>query len=133
MKVRIPLMIQDPTTTRYHKLEKAVEGFDPDREEYFLDGPVTRRIAVLDFSPVTGELVTGAKFMPPPPRRVRGMPEALREVVAAREAQLLQGGLDGRRSGASESRADHLQGHRSTPADKWDRRAFRQRPTMKEL
>ena len=72
MKVRIPLMIQDPTTTRHHKLEKAVEGFDPDREEYFLDGPVTRRIAVLDFSPETGELVTGATFTPPPPRRVRG-------------------------------------------------------------
>ena len=71
MKIRIPLMIQDPMTAKRRGI-KPIEGFDPDREVFFLDGPVTKRIAILDFSPTTGGLLKGATFRPPPPRRVRG-------------------------------------------------------------
>jgi hypothetical protein len=63
-------MIQDPATSL--KGVKISEGFDPANEEFFLDGPVTRRLAILDFSPENGELVKGAAFHPPPLGRVRG-------------------------------------------------------------
>ena len=71
MKIRIPLMIQDPRTSKLAGIP-ATEGFDPVHEDFFLDGPVTKRVAVLDFSPTTGELLKGAYFRPPPPGRVRG-------------------------------------------------------------
>jgi len=71
LKVRIPLMIQDPMTSKRLRI-KATEGFYPDNEEFFLDGPVTKRVAVIDFSPVTGKPLTSAHFRPPPPRRVCG-------------------------------------------------------------
>lgn len=70
MKVRIPLMIQDPRTSKLEGI-KPIEGFDPE-EEFFLDGPVTKRVAVLDFSPKTGKLQIGAYFRLPPRGRVRG-------------------------------------------------------------
>jgi hypothetical protein len=63
-------MIQDPTTSQSG--EKITEGFDPANEDFFLDGPVTKRLAILDFSPENGELVQGARFHPPPIGRVRG-------------------------------------------------------------
>lgn len=63
MKVRIPIMIDDPYTSR--------QGFKrdyemvPAEEDFFLDGPVTRRVAVLDFDPATGALRPGARYVPP--------------------------------------------------------------------
>jgi len=71
MKVRIPRMIQDPRTARLEGI-KLTEGFDPAREDFFLDGPITKRVAVVDFSPTTGGLVPGARFRPPPRGRKRG-------------------------------------------------------------
>ena len=71
MKVRVPLMIQDPMTAAYKDMPER-EGFDIDREDFFLDGPVTRRVAVVDFEPDTGALLPGARFRPPPPDRVLG-------------------------------------------------------------
>jgi hypothetical protein len=71
VKVRVPLMVQDPTTARIKEMPP-VEGFDIDQEDFFLDGPVARRVAVLDFDPVTGVLVPGVRFLPPAPDRVLG-------------------------------------------------------------
>jgi len=65
MKIRIPLLTQDIQTAEKFKI-KAVEGFDPDREDFFLDGPVTKRVAVLDFDPGSGQLTACALFVPPP-------------------------------------------------------------------
>ena len=71
MKIRIPLMIQDPLTARKGPV-KPTEGFDADREGFFLDGPITDRIAVLDFEPETGRLAQAARFHGPSSGRVRG-------------------------------------------------------------
>jgi hypothetical protein len=60
-------MIQDPLTKRHDM--KMSEGFMPVIDDNFLDGPVTSRIAVLDFDPDTGKLIKGAKFTPPKPGR----------------------------------------------------------------
>ncbi|UCC58375.1 MAG: hypothetical protein JSW14_00110 [Candidatus Bathyarchaeum sp.] len=92
MKARIPLMIQDPRTSTLAGI-RATEGFDPVHEDFFLDGPVTKRVAVLDFSPTTGELLKGAYFRPPPPGRKRGWYSYTRtgpknDVYKAKEKQL---------------------------------------------
>lgn len=67
MKVNLPLMIQDPMTIRtstdpnmprFEKID--VETTDDCRD--FLDGPVTPKVAVLDFDPATGELLPGARL-----------------------------------------------------------------------
>ena len=63
MKVRVPYLIQDPSTIRAKGL-KATEYVTFDREDFCLDGPVTRRVAVLDFDPNTGALVPGVRFVP---------------------------------------------------------------------
>lgn len=59
-------MIQDPRT---RSRKGIVEGFMPETEEFLLDGPVSRRIAVIDFDPDTGKLEQGAKFYPPDSKR----------------------------------------------------------------
>jgi hypothetical protein len=64
-------MIQDPLTARYKEIEP-VEHFDIVNEDFFLDGPVTKRVAVLDFDPKTKVLLAGVPFRPPPPDRVLG-------------------------------------------------------------
>lgn len=71
MLVKIPLMIQDPATARYKGMEKLSEPVKIE-EDYFLDGPITRRIAVLDFCPESGELLKGARFVPPNPGKKTG-------------------------------------------------------------
>jgi len=71
MKVNLPVMIQDPRTSQLEGI-KPVEGFHADREEFFLDGPVTGRLAVVDFDPRTGAVAPGARFRPPAPRRKLG-------------------------------------------------------------
>jgi hypothetical protein len=65
VRVRIPRMIDDPSASTggeppYETATSLEEGF-------FLDGPVTRRVAVLDFDPATGALVPGARYIPPRP------------------------------------------------------------------
>jgi hypothetical protein len=74
MQARIPLMIQDPTTSKkYEGLPNlGLEGFNPKNEDFFLSGPVSRQIAVLDFDPDTGKLVEGAKWHKPPLQLKRG-------------------------------------------------------------
>ncbi len=71
MKVRVAMMVQDPEMAQYKEI-KPIEGFDIVREDFFLDGPVTRRVAVLDFDPETGNLLPGVQFRPPPPDRKLG-------------------------------------------------------------
>ena len=59
-KIRIPIMIQDPQVVLGARI-KPTEGYEPKRE-YFLDGPITENVAVLEFNPQTGELEPGARF-----------------------------------------------------------------------
>jgi len=71
MKVRVPVMIQDPLTSRFKGM-RLQEGFYIDREEFFLDGPVTRRVAILDFDPDTGAQQSAVRFVPAPKGRKLG-------------------------------------------------------------
>jgi hypothetical protein len=57
-------MLDDPQSSRLAGLDDFEEFISRD-EDFFLDGPVSRRVAVLDFDPATGAILPGARFAPP--------------------------------------------------------------------
>jgi len=61
VKIRIPIMVQDQTIAS-QKGMRPTEECTLEGERFFLDGPVTERLAVLDFDPKTGELSQGTHF-----------------------------------------------------------------------
>ena len=64
MKVRVPIVIKDPVTAKYYAMDRT-EPYTIKNEDIFLDGPVSRRVAVLDFDAQTGQLLPGSRFKPP--------------------------------------------------------------------
>lgn len=64
------MLVADPTVCS----QRGLSCFESIRihDDFFLDGPVTRRVAVLDFDETTGELHPGIRFLPPKEGRVRG-------------------------------------------------------------
>lgn len=71
MKVYLPLMIDDPMTSRYQGM-RLKEGFYTDQEDFYLHGPACRRVAVLDFDPAGGVLYPGVRFHSPAEGRKLG-------------------------------------------------------------
>ncbi|MFL6237072.1 MAG: hypothetical protein ACJ76N_28335 [Thermoanaerobaculia bacterium] len=65
-------MIDDPYAFGREAGEVPYEVTATLEEGFFLDGPVTRRVAVLDFDPATGALASGARYVPPKPGRKFG-------------------------------------------------------------
>ena len=63
MKVKLPLLIQDQLTAQMKGMPP-VEYLTKHHEEFFLDGPVTKRVAILNFDPETGALSPGVPFRP---------------------------------------------------------------------
>jgi hypothetical protein len=72
MEVIVPMMIQDSFVAQVKGMDRLTEQFVIKRESFFLDGPVTRRVAVLDLDADTGALHPGSRFVPPKPGRKRG-------------------------------------------------------------
>ncbi|MBN1658529.1 MAG: hypothetical protein JXA93_09025 [Anaerolineae bacterium] len=64
MRIRLPIMIQDPKLMRYEGVDRLME-YPYFEEPFFLDGPVARQVAVLDFDPTTGALEPGVPLVPP--------------------------------------------------------------------
>jgi hypothetical protein len=63
MKVKVPVIVQDPEVMKYTGVGPTEDvGIE---EDMFLNGPVSPRVAVLDFDPKSGSLVPGARFVPP--------------------------------------------------------------------
>jgi hypothetical protein len=58
------MMIQDPKLSKLEGLERIKEKHNVE-EDFFLDGPVSRRVAILDLDPKTGRLEPGVPFRPP--------------------------------------------------------------------
>lgn len=67
----IPMMVDDPKFSESGLADALIERHEF-KEDYFLDGPVTRRIAVLDFDDKTGALLPGVPYVRPEGRIVRG-------------------------------------------------------------
>ena len=65
MKVELPVLVKDPEVADIKGVEQTETFVIDDDEEVFLDGPVTRRVAVLDFDPQSGALLPGARFAAP--------------------------------------------------------------------
>lgn len=63
MLITVPLLVKDPEVAQY-KGVAAVRPIQIDAGDIVLDGPVTRRIAVVDFDPATGRPTPGAPFVP---------------------------------------------------------------------
>jgi hypothetical protein len=68
VKARLPMMLDDPQTSKYAGLDD-FETFITHDEDFFLDGPVSRRVAVLDFDAANGAVVPGARFVDPGKRK----------------------------------------------------------------
>lgn len=66
MKAKLPMMIDDPQTAKAGL--DLYERFETREEDFFLDGPVSRRIAVLDFAD-DGKVLPGARFVAPGRRK----------------------------------------------------------------
>ena len=64
MKVEFPLLIEDQLTTQMKGL-RPIEYLKEHHEDFFLDGPVTKRVAILNFDSTTGELSPGVPFQRP--------------------------------------------------------------------
>ncbi len=65
MKVKLPLMIQDAVSAEIKGLRHLVEFKEFDNEPFFIAGPVTERVAILDFDPNSGQLRPGVPFSKP--------------------------------------------------------------------
>ncbi|HEX5719287.1 MAG TPA: hypothetical protein VF179_24205 [Thermoanaerobaculia bacterium] len=68
MKAKLPMMLDDPQTSQHAGLDD-FEMFESRDEDFFLDGPVSRRVAVLDFDAATGAVLPGARFVDPGKRK----------------------------------------------------------------
>jgi hypothetical protein len=67
----IPMMVDDPKFSESGLADALIERREF-QEDYFLDGPVTRRIAALDFDEKTGALVPGVPYEQPQGRAKEG-------------------------------------------------------------
>jgi hypothetical protein len=67
----IPMMVDDPKFSDSGLADALVER-GKFQEDYFLAGPVTRRVAVLDFDENTGALLPGVPYQQPKPGNVLG-------------------------------------------------------------
>ena len=82
MRVRVPLMIQDPEISRL-PTDRLVEDWLGLAEDHYLDGPVTPRVAVVDLDPTTEALAPAAVFEPPSGRRTFGRYRVDKRTVAS--------------------------------------------------
>ncbi len=64
MRIRVPLMIQDPQLSGYEHLKRIVER-PYLKEDTFFDGPACSRVEVHDLDPATGKERPGVPFIPP--------------------------------------------------------------------
>lgn len=64
MKVKVPVLVKDPSVSQWKDTSRS-ENHTINSERHLLDGPVTARVAVVDFDPASGQVVPGARFIAP--------------------------------------------------------------------
>jgi hypothetical protein len=74
MRARVPVIVKDPVVSQFRDIAPT-EVITVD-EDVFLDGPVSPRVAVLDFNPRDGDLARAARYLAPPRNRKLGAYEA---------------------------------------------------------
>lgn len=78
MKVRVPVIVKDPVVTQYKDVDPT-ETITLEADA-FLDGPISPRVAVLDFVPDDGRLGDPARYVAPNGRAKVGSYEVLHPV-----------------------------------------------------
>lgn len=71
-KVRLPYIVQDQLTATRKGMKPVEFFYYEDEDEVFLDGPVSKRVAVVDFDAKDGRLQPSTVFEPPTGRRTVG-------------------------------------------------------------
>ncbi|MBI4918059.1 MAG: hypothetical protein HY825_19630 [Acidobacteria bacterium] len=79
MKTRVPVIVKDPEVSKYKEI--APTELILVEEDVFLDGPVSPRVAVLDFEPGSGALASAARFRPAAGPESEGVYELDRPVL----------------------------------------------------
>jgi hypothetical protein len=69
-KLKLPMMVQDPAFRPLGNV-KLLDTVNLE-DEFFLDGPISKRVALLDFDENTGALRPGVRYIPPRPGRTTG-------------------------------------------------------------
>jgi hypothetical protein len=64
VKVQVPVIVKDPEVSDYKGVHPT-ELVQIETEDRYLDGPISPRVAVLDFEPKSGRLEDGVKFVWP--------------------------------------------------------------------
>lgn len=83
-KLTVPMMVQDPAFLPMPGIE-LYQNVDLE-DEFFLDGPISKRVAVLDFDEKTGALRPGVPYVPPRRgRKVGSYAIAAEDDVTARD------------------------------------------------
>lgn len=72
MTAQLRMLVQDESLAPTQGSDVLTDGFEATREDFFLDGPVCRRLAVLDFDPDSGQLTRPARWVPPKLGRQQG-------------------------------------------------------------
>jgi hypothetical protein len=70
MRVRVPVIVKDPVVSEYKDITPT--EMVTIEEDVFLDGPVSPRVAVLDFDPKRASLATPARYVAPTGRKTIG-------------------------------------------------------------
>ena len=81
MRIRVPVMIQDPRLSGHKYLKRIVERPYVD-DDFFLDGPVSKRVAIRKLDPATGTPRPGVRFLPPSGGRTLGRYQIADEKMA---------------------------------------------------
>ena len=72
MRLRVPVIVKDPEVSDWKEIAPT-ETITIESEDMFLDGPISPRVAILDFDPETGRLRPGVRVrMPKDPKGYAG-------------------------------------------------------------
>ncbi|MDH5423291.1 MAG: hypothetical protein OEY55_15930, partial [Acidimicrobiia bacterium] len=88
MKIRAPVMIQDQMVALGKQMPEMTERI-PIEEAFFLDGPVSERVAVVDFDD-SGALRPGARFKPPSGGNTHGSYEGTNQPIDVHSDAFIQ-------------------------------------------
>ena len=83
--VRVPVIVKDPVMTQGKGIAPT-EIVEITTEDIFLDGPITPRVAVVDFDEKTGRLHPGVPFLPPADEDEKGAYRPVSDTTPTGEA-----------------------------------------------
>ena len=84
MRLRVPVIVKDPEVSEWKEIAPT-ETITIESEDMFLDGPVSPRVAILDFDPETGRLRPGVPVRMPKDAKAYAGYDLVKPVTPASE------------------------------------------------